>query len=98
MTNAATTDETTAERLERRWFAALKAASGARSECEELLEVIDRAKSDWRAARLRLLKLEGLRDALGDAVAAIDAERDARACSDRAGAADAGECEVMSAA
>ena len=76
MTNLATIDEATAERLERRWFAALKAASAARSECEDLLEVIDRAKSDWRAARLRLLKLESLRDALGEDLAAIDMEHD----------------------
>jgi hypothetical protein len=29
-----------AERLERRWFAAFKAASAARTECEELVRVV----------------------------------------------------------
>lgn len=98
MTNTATTDEATAERLERRWFAALKAASAARTECEDLLEVIERARSDWRAARLRLLGLESLRDALGDELASIDAERDARARGDRADPDDGIGREVQSAA
>ena len=80
MTNLATTDEATVERLERRWFAALKAASAARTECEDLLELIDRAKCDWRAARVKLLKLEGLRDALGEELALIDVERDGPDC------------------
>lgn len=52
--------------LERRWFAAFKAASGARAECETLLDSMALAEAAWQAARLRLSGLEALRDALGD--------------------------------
>ena len=61
-----------AERLERRWFAAQRAASEARSECETLLEVRAMADAAWRSARLRLAELEALRDALGDELASLD--------------------------
>ncbi len=98
MTNTATTDEATAERLERRWFAALKAASAARSECEDLLEVIERARSDWRAARRRLPAPQPPRAARGQPRAARAPERDARARGDRADPDDGIGREVQSAA
>lgn len=71
--------DSTAELLERRWFAALKAVSLARSECKALLETIECARAAWDRARLRLAELENLRDSLGDELASIDAERDDRA-------------------
>jgi hypothetical protein len=58
--------------LERRWFAAFKAASGARAECEALLDAMALAEAAWRAARLRLSGLEALRDALGDELELLD--------------------------
>jgi hypothetical protein len=58
--------------LERRWFAAFKAASDARGECEALLDAMALAEAAWRAARVRLYKLEALRDALGDELERLD--------------------------
>jgi hypothetical protein len=54
-----------AELLERRWFAALRAASIARAECDLLMEVVERAEDTWRRAHLRVAELEYLRDTLG---------------------------------
>jgi len=61
-----------AERLERRWFAAFKAASGVRAECEELLEAVERTEQAWNRARARLSELEALRDALGQELAELE--------------------------
>jgi hypothetical protein len=58
--------------LERRWFAAFKAASGARAECDAQHEAMALAEAAWRAARLRLSGLEALRDALGDELELLD--------------------------
>jgi hypothetical protein len=74
-----------ADLLERRWFAAFKAASGVRTECEALLESIELTQAAWSRARARLSELEALRDALGEELEALDA-RDGRAS---AGYADA---------
>ena len=54
------------ERLERRWFAAFKAASGVRAECEALLEAMEITENAWNQARVRLAELEALRDALAE--------------------------------
>lgn len=62
-----------AERLERRWFAAFKAASNVRAECEELLDAMERSEQAWNRARARLSELEALRDALGEELAELDA-------------------------
>lgn len=62
-----------AERLERRWFAAFKAASTVRAECEELLDAMERCEQAWNRARARLSQLEALRDALGEELAELDA-------------------------
>jgi chromosome segregation ATPase len=62
-----------AERLERRWFAAFKAASNVRAECEELLDAMERSEQAWNRARARLSELEALRDALGEELALLDA-------------------------
>ena len=55
-----------AELLERRWFAALRAAGIAKAECDVLLGVLQRAESAWRRAYLRVAELECLRDTLGE--------------------------------
>jgi ribosomal 50S subunit-associated protein YjgA (DUF615 family) len=65
-----------AEMLERRWFAAFKAASAARADCEALIEEIDAMKTAWNHARARLEQLESLRDALGDELAELDGQKD----------------------
>jgi len=61
-----------AERLERRWFAAFKAASAARAECEALLDEMDRFEMVWNEARIRLAELEALRDVLGEELAGLE--------------------------
>jgi hypothetical protein len=58
--------------LERRWFAAFKAASGVRAECEALLESMALTQAAWSQARVRLSELEALRDALGEELEALD--------------------------
>lgn len=58
--------------LERRWFAALNSARSAQTECEVFREVMNQAESAWRCARARLERLEKLRDALGEDLAALD--------------------------
>jgi hypothetical protein len=58
--------------LERRWFAAFKAASNARAECEALLDAIEVSERAWNEARVRLAELEMLRDSLGDELAGIE--------------------------
>lgn len=62
--------------LERRWFAAFKAASRARAECEALLDAIDVSERAWNAARVRLAELEMLRDMLGEHLAGVDGMED----------------------
>ena len=61
-----------ANMLERRWFAAFKAASGVRTECEALLESMALTQAAWSRARARLAELEALRDALGEEIEALD--------------------------
>jgi hypothetical protein len=58
--------------LERRWFAARRAASETQAECDALAQVLDMAQAAWRGARTRLAQLEALRDALGEELAAVD--------------------------
>ena len=61
-----------ADLLQRRWFAAFKAASGVRVECEALLESMAITEAAWARARARLSELEALRDALGEELEALD--------------------------
>jgi hypothetical protein len=58
--------------LERRWFAAFKAASNVRAECEALLDAIENSEKAWNEARVRLAELEMLRDRLGEELAAVE--------------------------
>ncbi len=50
--------------LERRWFAAHKAAQATRVECAILREVMDTAQANWRDAMTRLANLDALCAAL----------------------------------
>jgi hypothetical protein len=67
--------EPAAELLERRWFAALRAAQGMRAECEVLLGVMELAEDAWQRTRTRLVELETLRDALGEQLSAIEGQQ-----------------------
>jgi hypothetical protein len=67
-----TVGDAAANLLERRWFAAFKAASGIRAECEALLESMALTQAAWSQARVRLSELEALRDALGEELEALD--------------------------
>ncbi len=72
MINRYVEGDAAAELLERRWFAAFKAASGVRTECEALLESITVLQAAWSRARARLSELEALRDALGTELEALN--------------------------
>jgi hypothetical protein len=65
-----------ADMLERRWFAAFNAASVVRAECEALVEALQMTEAAWCEARKRLVKLESLRDALGEELAELDGQKD----------------------
>ena len=54
MNNRNPEGDAAAERLERRWFAAFKAASSVRAECEDLLDAMAQAEAAWNDARARL--------------------------------------------
>ena len=58
--------------LERRWFAASAAAKSLQAECDVLFEVVQLAEDAWGCAYAKLSRLEELRDALGDQLAARD--------------------------
>jgi hypothetical protein len=72
MANRRPDGDAAANLLERRWFAAFKAASGVRAECEALLESMARIEAAWNDARTRLCEFEALRDALGEEFEASD--------------------------
>jgi len=63
------------ELLERRWFAALRAARIAKAECDVLRGVLERADSAWRRAHLRVAELECLRDTLGEQLEELSDKR-----------------------
>ena len=76
MTNRYMDGDAAADLLERRWFAAFKAASTVRAECEALLESMALTEAAWSVARARLCELESLRDALGEQFEALDERED----------------------
>lgn len=86
--------EPAAALLERRWFAAFKAASGVRAECETLLESMSIVQTAWARARTRLSELEAMRDALGEELEALDEREEPSDAEDSSTASDT----VMSAA
>jgi hypothetical protein len=65
--------------LERRWFAADRAAAEVQSECDALARALDLTQAALRDARARFSHLEAVRDALGDELAAIDQHASQRA-------------------
>jgi hypothetical protein len=65
-------DAAAVDLLQRRWFAAFKAASLVRTECEVLLEAMALTEESWRQARIRLAEMEALRDALGEELELLD--------------------------
>jgi hypothetical protein len=77
MTNRYMDGDVAADLLERRWFAAFKAASTVRAECEALLESMAVTEVAWSRARARLCELESMRDALEQEIEALG-ERDQR--------------------
>jgi len=91
MSNRSPDSDVAAERLERRWFAAFKAASDVRAECEGLLDAMEQSEMAWNRARARLSELEALRDALADELAELDQP-------DAAVVASASSARVMTAA
>ena len=90
MLNRTPDGDAAANLLERRWFAAFKAASEVRAECEALLESMAISQDAWSRARTRLCELEALRDALEAELEALDE------CEDRIPSEDSSA--VMSAA
>jgi len=94
MINRYVDGEPAAVLLERRWFAAFKAASGVRAECESLLESMSIVQSAWSRARTRLSELEALRDALGEELETLDQREESGAGEDSVKTSDS----VMSAA
>jgi hypothetical protein len=68
-------EEPAAQIWERRWFAASAAVKSVQAECEVLLGVVQLAVDDRRCACAQLARLEALRDALGERLAAMDEAR-----------------------
>jgi hypothetical protein len=67
-------DDTVANLVERRFFAALAAVKATQEECRLLHDVIALAEESWRRARARLAELERVRDALGQHVVDVDSK------------------------
>ena len=59
-------EDAAAAATERRWFASMRAVRAMQTECETLRELLDMVEGAWRCARAELVRLEALRDALGD--------------------------------
>ena len=65
-------EDSESDLLERRWFAAARAAVEMQSECDALARMLDMTRAALRDARARCSHLEALRDALGGELADID--------------------------
>ena len=65
-------EDSESDLLERRWFAAARAAAEIQSECDALVRALDLTRAALRDARERCSHLEALRDALGGELADID--------------------------
>lgn len=65
--------------LERRWFASIKAVRALQAECEILREVMEQAEAAWRRTRRELVRLEELRDVLGEELSEREALQEASA-------------------
>ncbi len=75
MTNRDADGDAAAALLERRWFASITAARAMQAECDLLREVMEFAEDAWRRARSQLVRLEALRDALGEDLADHEAQQ-----------------------
>jgi K+-sensing histidine kinase KdpD len=73
MTGDYPAEDGNAVRLERRWFAAYRAAAKIRAEYGALAVVGNQRPDAWWTARSQLSHLEALCEALGDELSAIDA-------------------------
>jgi hypothetical protein len=69
-------DDAAASLLERRWFASTAAVHAMQMECELLREMSESAGNSWRQARIQLVRLEAIRDALGEELAERDGQRE----------------------
>jgi len=58
--------------LERRWFASISAVRTLQAECDILREVMEQTEASWQCARSELVRLEALRDALGEELSRRD--------------------------
>lgn len=58
--------------IEQRWFASMSAVRAIQAECAALSEVMELAGNAWRRARIEAARLEAIRDALGEELAARD--------------------------
>jgi hypothetical protein len=65
-------EDSESDLLERRWFAAARAAAESQSECDALARALNLTHAALRDARARCSHLEALRDALGCELAEID--------------------------
>jgi hypothetical protein len=72
-------EDSESDLLERRWFAADRAAAEVQSLCDALAGALDLTHAALRDARARCSHLEALRDALGDELAAVDQRAPQRA-------------------
>ena len=72
MSNVHLAEDSASNLLERRWFAADRAAAEVQSECDALARALDLTHAALHDARARFSHLEAVRDALGDELAAID--------------------------
>jgi hypothetical protein len=77
MIHRSSDSEAAASILERSWFASTAAVHVMRVECELLRELSASADNSWRQARIQLLRLEAIRDALGEELAERDGQREA---------------------
>jgi hypothetical protein len=72
-------EDSESDLLERRWFAADRAAAEIQSQCDALARALDLTHAALRDARARCSHLQALRDALGDELAAVDQRSPQRA-------------------
>jgi hypothetical protein len=76
MTDRGADEDVGADLLERRWFASMAAAQAKQAECNALLEVMALARASWHESNAALLRLEALRDALGERLSEQSALRE----------------------
>jgi chromosome segregation ATPase len=72
-------EDSESDLLERRWFAADRAAAEIQSQCDALARALDLTHAALRDARAKCSHLQALRDALGDELAAVDQRSPQRA-------------------